>query len=110
MYKIPLINAPNQTFNCKIPVDGRNVHLKFNISYNEVGGFWNMTLIDAATDKVLIANLPLLSTKGSSANILQFYSHLGIGSAYVVKLTNDAEPLSADNLGTDYCLLWGDSQ
>lgn len=109
MYRIPLTNAPNQTFSCKVPVDGQNLNFKFAFSYNEVGGFWSMSLADYSTEKDLLTNVSLLSTKGASANILQFYRHLGIGSAYVVKLSDDAKPLSADNLGTDYCLLWGDT-
>lgn len=109
VYKIPLTNAPNQTFNCKIPVDGRNLSLKFQIAYNEVGCFWNMTLTDAATDKVLLTNVPLLPTSGQYANILAFYDYLNLGSAYVIRLTKDIKSLTADNLGEDYCLLWGDT-
>lgn len=111
MYEIPLTTEPNQSFKANIPVDGRNIELKFDIRYNTIAEYWVMTVTDPLTDKVLIDSLPLLTGQYPAANILEQYSHLRIGSAVIVNTSTidiSNEP-NDKNLGCDYILIWGDT-
>ncbi|MDU5080226.1 hypothetical protein [uncultured Tissierella sp.] len=111
MYEIPLTTEPNQSFKATIPVDGKNIELKFNIRYNTIAEYWVMTVADALTDEILIDSVPLLTGQYPAANLLEQYSYLRIGSAVMVNTSTidlSDEP-NDKNLGTDYILVWGDT-
>ena len=111
MYEIPLTTEPNQNFKITIPVNGKNLELKFNIRFNTVANYWVMTVIDALSDDILIDSLPLLTGRYPAANILEQYSYLEIGSAVIINTSTidiSDEP-NDKNLGTDYILVWGDN-
>lgn len=108
--KIPLTTAPNQKFTCTLAVDGQNKTLSFFVAWNSVTGYWVMDITDEATGTILLSAIPLIPGDPPAANILEQYSYLGIGSAYVVNTgSTTAESPSESNLGTDWILIWGDT-
>lgn len=110
MYKIPLTNSPNQTFSTTIPINGENKSFVFNLKYNYIAKYWLLTISDAATEQILIANIPLLSSTFDFASILKQFEYKLIGNAYVIPVYDFS--LSAPdntNIGTDFALMWGDN-
>lgn len=105
MYSIiPITSKPRNTFSCKIPVDGKNVTLVFTTRYNEIAGYWNVTVSDT-NGLILINNLPMLPGQ----NILEQYSYLEIGSACIIPAHQmEDEYPNAENLGGDWLLVWSD--
>ena len=67
--------------------------------------------MDDLTDKVLVTSIPLYSGKYPAANLLEQYSYLRIGSAWLVKVNQDTKSDYPNdmNLGTDFLLMWGDT-
>ena len=110
MYKVPLSNYPNQTFSTAIPVNGQNLYFVFNLWYNYAAGYWLMTITDQQTEKVLISNLPLLSSTYDFANMLRQYGYKMIGNAYIApKSGNKLSMPDNTNISTDFVLLWSDN-
>lgn len=102
---IPITAKPRNTFSCKIPVDGKNVTLVFTTRYNEIAGYWNVTVSDT-NGLILINNLPMLPGQ----NILEQYSYLEIGSACIIPAHQmEDEYPNAENLGGDWLLVWSDT-
>lgn len=102
---IPITAAPNQTFNCKVSVDGKNLVLHFRTRFNEVAGYWLVSLSDSKGNEYIV-NMPILPAE----NLLEQYSYLGIGSAFIIKSSaiTDVWP-TANTLGTEWSLLWSDT-
>lgn len=111
MYVIPVSTAPNQTFNCTVPIDGKNRPLTFKLRYNNIGEYWNLTVIDARTKETLIDALPLMVGEYPAANLLEQYDYLNLGSAVIVKEgdLDKSENPNDTNLGSEYYLVWGDT-
>jgi hypothetical protein len=111
MYVIPLTTRPNQTFNCTIPIDGDNRPLSFQLRYNAVAKYWNLTVIDALTKKTLIDALALMVGEYPAANLLEQFSYMGLGSATIVREGEIPTYENPDDktLGTEYYLVWGDT-
>jgi len=111
MFIIPTDTKPNQNFRCVIPVDGRNLALQFALEYNSEAEYWIMSLTDDVGGEVLVDSLPLIAGVFPSANLLEQYSFLRIGSAVMVGTNPDNPPVMPDehNLGTDFQLVWGDT-
>lgn len=109
MYQtIPIDNSPNQVFNCNLLVDGLNLRLRFLIRYNEVAEYWNMTLRNPVTGVDYITSTPLVS---SYINLLEQYSYLKIGSAYLLKTGNVLNDYPNDvQLGNVFRLVWSDTE
>jgi hypothetical protein len=107
MYIIPLATDPNQTFSCTIPVDGKNITFYFFLRFNTEAKYWAMDIMDKNKNMIL-SSIPLIS----KANLLEQYSYLNIGSAYILKtdktLSSDAP--NEYNLGVDFILVWGDTE
>lgn len=102
---IPITSAPNQTFNCKIPIDGKNITIYFFARFNEISGYWLITLSDEK-GKDYVTNLPVLPAE----NILEQFSYLAIGSAFILKSEAVKEQWpSGDTLGSDWYLVWSDT-
>jgi hypothetical protein len=111
MYIIPLTTEPNQTFNCTIPIDGRNRRFSFDLRYNSIAEYWNLTVKDGVTGGMLIDAIPLMRGEYPAANLLEQFSYMKIGSAVIVhqgKLPPGVDPDYA-NLGTEFFLVWGDT-
>lgn len=70
-----------------------------------------MSVTDSITDKSLITGLPLIDSMYPSSNLLKQYTHLNIGSAYLIKINPDNMDYkpNENNLGKDFILVWGDN-
>ena len=103
---IPLTNAPNQTLNVSLSVDGNVLRLTLFITYSEMAQYWVMSVSDSAGN-LLLSSIPLISGAWPASNILAQFGYLKIGSAYVLSLGNvpDDYP-NADELGGSFVLLW----
>ena len=107
---VPLTSDPNQTFQIALTVDGRKLTLKIHLRYNEMAGYWVMSIANPSTGILYIDSLPLVSGDYPAHNLLGQYAYLGIGSAYLYNAGNVAADRPDDtNLGTDWLLLWGDT-
>lgn len=102
---IPITSKPNNTFSCKIPVDSANLTLVFKTHYNEVAGYWIVS-VSKGDGTELIHNLPMLPAQ----NILEQFSYMEIGAACILSSRQVAEQWpNADNLGSEWLLVWGDT-
>ncbi|MCL6442075.1 MAG: hypothetical protein K6T83_01190 [Alicyclobacillus sp.] len=108
---VPITPGQNQTVTCTLPVDGGNVTLTFDFTWNGQGGYWFATITDDAGN-ILLDGIPIITGQYPAANILRQYQHLGIGSAYVVPAATSGLADNADysNLGSDFLLIWSDSE
>lgn len=107
MYIVPLTISPNQTFTSTIPIEDKMIKLFFFLRYNTEQKCWEMDLQDAEKNP-LIHSIPLIC----GLNILEQYSYLSIGSAYVVKVDTNilGDRPNEFNLGKEFLLVWGDTQ
>lgn len=102
---VPITAMPNYTFSSKIPVDGQNIVLGFELQYNELAGYWIVTIRDEHGND-LIAGMPVMPAQ----NILEQYGYLQIGSAYIVPVQTVVEQWpSRYTLGAQWYLIWGDT-
>jgi hypothetical protein len=110
-YKIlPLTPNANQSFTCTLPIDSKNISLAFTFTYNEFGGYWFMSVMDAKTKTMLLDAVPLVTGEFPAADILGQYEYLNIGSAAIVPTSSLMTDIpDFNNLGTEYVLLWGDT-
>ena len=107
---IPLTSDPNQQFQITLSVDDSNRTLSFSLSYNEMAEYWIMAITDPAMNTVLLDSIPLVPGDYPAANILSQYAYFGIGSAYVIKASENTQDIpGANNLGTDFLLVWSDT-
>lgn len=107
MYIVPLTTNPNQKFTSTIPIDGKKIKFNFFLRFNTEAKYWVLDVYNSQNDS-LIVSLNLVC----GLNLLEQYSYLGIGSAYIYKVDNS---LTDDipneyNLGTDFYLVWGDTK
>lgn len=111
MYKIPLTNSPNQSFNVIVPVNDENKDLTLTLNYNEVADYWSLTIADTQTGQDLVSQIPMLESYNDFSNILVQLGYLEIGSAFVIAIeeTKLCRP-DSDDLGTKYILVWGDNE
>lgn len=136
LQQIPLTTSPNQQLTASLTVDGSPLTLNLGINYNEMAGYWLMSITDV-NQNLLVASVPMICGSYPAANLLKQQRYLGIGSAYVVNVSNlvpsqggdtgygeggyGAGPYGGDsgeggldypnntNLGTDFQLWWGDT-
>jgi len=115
---IPLTDAPIQSFAVQLAVDGGTLTLQLTVRYNEIAGCWVMTVSDASGN-LLLDSVPMLTGAWPAANLLEQFSYLAIGSAYVLNVSGaetvteeldwpQLEP-GAQVWGKDFLLLWGDT-
>lgn len=111
MVRIPLYPYPNQTFQCRVPVNGQNKNFRFNLWYNEQAKYWLLTLIDVDKEEVIFSNLPLLCSGVYFHDILSQLGYKEIGMCFVVPTSKDNVGMPNDkNLGTSYIVVWGDNE
>ena len=104
-----MTNDPNQTFQTTMEVNGKNLTLKFNVRYNEIAGYWVMTVMDSQNN-ILLDSIPIITGVYPAANILGQYAYLLIGSAVVINNGNAKLDSPDDStLGTDFLLAWADN-
>ena len=111
MFIIPTDAKPNQQMRCVVPIDGKNLALLFSLKYNTEAEYWILSVTDDLSGETLIDSLPLIAGVYPSANLLEQYNFLQIGSAVMVKTNPDNPSVIPDgfNLGTDFQLVWGDT-
>ena len=107
---IPLTNSPNQTIQVTLLVDGSNLTLQLGFRYNSMAGYWVMQIVEPNSGQIILDSIPLVTGLYPAANILNQYSYMQIGSAYLVKvgITDNDYPDDTD-LGTDFVLIWSDT-
>lgn len=107
MYVIPLTTSPNQKFTSTIPIDGKKIKFNFFLRYNTEANYWVLDVYNAKNQS-LIVSLNLVC----GLNLLAQYSYLNIGSAYIAKVDKSlADDIPNEyNLGTDFVLVWGDTE
>lgn len=109
---VPLTTSPNQSFMISLPINNKNIKLLLDLSYKEACQYWSMTIKDPQTKKEILSNIPLITggLNAKSANILQQYQYLELGSAFVVKTTDINLDYPDDKtLGSEFVLVWGDN-
>ena len=106
MYIVPLTTSPNQTFTSTIPVDGKKIKFNFFLRYNTEAQYWFLDISNSSNIS-LLASINLVC----GLNLLEQYSYLNIGSAYIVKVDSSLVDDSPNeyNLGSTFVLLWGDT-
>nr|DAY89325.1 MAG TPA: hypothetical protein [Caudoviricetes sp.] len=107
MYIIPTTTSPNQTFTSTIPIDGKKIKLYFFLRYNTEQNCWQMD-ISNSDKEILVSSVPLIC----GLNLLEQYSYLGIGAAYIAKIDNNinSDRPNDKNLGNTFLLVWGDTE
>lgn len=107
---VPLTPSSNQSLSCTLPVDSGNITLKFQFTYNSIAGYWFVSVTDK-TNRLLLDSVPLVTGNYPAANLLRQYQYLGIGSAYVVPASSGLSGIpDFDSLGTNYVLIWSDTE
>lgn len=107
---VPLTPSPNQTFAVNLQVDGAPLTLQLTVSWNEMAGYWVLSISDAAGN-LLIDSIPLITGWYPAANLLAQYGYLKIGSAFIL---NEGSLAFSDypgrnDLGSGFVLLWGNT-
>lgn len=106
---IPLTASPNQNFKSTVQVDGGPITLEFTISWNQMAGYWVMSISNSA-GVLLVDSLPLVTGWYPAANILSQFGYLKIGSAFILNEgSTDADYPTRNDLGSAFVLLWGDT-
>jgi hypothetical protein len=107
LFIVPLTTSPNQKFTSTIPIDGKKIKFNFFLRFNTEAKYWVLDVYNSENDS-LIVSLNLVC----GLNLLEQYSYLNIGSAYIYKVDNslfDDIP-NEYNIGSDFYLVWGDTK
>ena len=108
---VPTTSKPNNSFNVLLSVDDANRFLQLFLRYNPIGEYWAMDVFDGYTGNIYIANMPLVTAEGDPAsNLLRQLEYLGLGCCSIVRVSEgSADRPGLDSLGTDFALVWGDT-
>lgn len=110
MQQIPISSLQNQSFQTTVVVNGNNVTLGIVLRFNEVAGYWVMTISNPTTNTVILDSIPLFADIYPAGNLLGQYEYLEIGEWYLVNVSGTTIDIpNSSNLGTDYLLLVGDN-
>lgn len=102
---VPFEAIPNHRFSCVVPIDGGNTKLRFYMRYNEIATYWVVDI--SKDDEVVLSSLPLKPAQ----NILEQFSYLGIGSAYILPKSEAAKQWpEANDFSSEWVVWWGDTQ
>lgn len=106
---VPLTPSPQQELVAQLVVDGKPLTLNLEISFSEMAGYWVMAIRDSAGN-LLVDSIPMVCGWYPAANLLAQYQYLQIGSAYLLNLgASDSDYPGSTDLGTNFVLLWGDT-
>jgi hypothetical protein len=107
---VTLSNSPRQQFPVNLTVNGEQLQLNLVIAYNEVSQYWVMSISDIDNNP-LITDVPLLTGEYPSANLLNQYQYMLIGSAYIFDVGSiiDDDYPNSQELGIQFVLVWGDN-
>jgi len=87
LQQVPLTNSPNQTLTVNLEVDGKPLTLNLTVDYNEMAGYWIISISDI-NNNLLIDSIPMLCGSYPAANLLQQQRYLAIGSAFIINTGN----------------------
>lgn len=116
---VPLTAGQNQSITSTLPVDGGNITLSFQFTWNGQGNYWWMSITQGST--LLLDAIPLLPGQYPAANVLRQYQYLQIGSAYLIPnggglpenptftTLGTQIPTSASTPVSTYLLVWTDN-
>lgn len=108
--QVPVDSSPNQEFDTTLEIDGSSINLRFKLRYNDMAGYWVMTISDPATGAILLDSIPMITGADPYINLLGQFRHLELGSAFLYKAGNTAlDYPDSGNLGTDFLLIWSDT-
>ena len=96
---IPLTNAPNQTLNVNLTVDGAALSLTLILRYSAMCGYWLMSIY-TVTGVLLVDSIPLITGAWPAANLLEQQRYLGIGSWYIVNASNTTPQVVSQGYGS----------
>lgn len=107
MYIVPITSNPNQTFTSTIPIDNSSIKFNFFLKYNTESSCWVLDIKDSGNNGI-VTGINLVT----GVNLLEQYSYLKIGSAYLAKVdTSLTDDLPTEyNLGTKFLLIWDDTK
>jgi hypothetical protein len=107
---VPVSSFPNQQFQVTLEVNGQVLRLNLTIRFNEMAGYWVLTIADTLNN-ILVDSIPMLTGTWPAANLLKQYQYLQIGSIYIVNNTNNptTDYPNSTNLGSDFIMIWGDN-
>lgn len=95
---VPLSTAPNQSIVANLTVDGNALTLNLTIKYNQMAGYWIMSVSDV-NNNLLVDSIPMTTGGYPAANLLQQQRYLDIGSAYIVNVANANNGTTGAGLG-----------
>lgn len=106
---LPIKQNSNQTFSCILPIDGKNRQFWFNLEWNALGDYWQLSVKDLVNGKEVVNNTPLCPINYPYNNIISNLQYKNIGSLYVINLNGKDTKPTYENLATDFSLVWGDT-
>lgn len=108
---IQISALPNQTFNATLTVDGKKLTIRIQLRWNIQAQYWVMSIINIKTGDYYVDDIPLMAGVMPTVNLLQPHNYLKIGSCYIVNISGtDSDIPDQYNLGSDFILLWGDTE
>ena len=107
---------PEPGINRSLSINGGTVSLQLSVSYNAMGGFWQMNIADQ-TGTPIVGPVPTATGAYTAGNILAPYQYMNIGSAFVINVSGIVDTVNGvpvdrreTNLGTGYvCYFWDDN-
>ena len=97
LQQVPITNSPNQTLAVQLTVDGLSITLNLTISFDEMAGYWVMSISDV-NNNLLIDSIPMICGNYPAANLLEQQVYLAIGSAFIIN-TGNSVPTNGENYG-----------
>lgn len=109
IYIIPINLDINQNFNCNLPLKNNgNQNFNFDLTWNPIGEYWQLTIKDLTNNKSIINSKPLYIIKSPYGNLLEEVSYKEVGSLYLINLKGNYERPTYYNLSSDFLLAWSD--
>ena len=103
---IPMEEITNYKFSCIVTIDEGTIDLGFHLMYNDIIDYWTVDVFKQETE--VITAYPLIPAQ----NILEQFSYLKIGSAWIVhqsEIDLNEEWPSANTLASKWYVVWGDT-
>jgi hypothetical protein len=106
---VPLTTAPNQQLVVSLNVNGVAIDLYISLHYNEIAGWWVMTIANAA-GQILLSSVPFITGSEPAGNLLGQFQYMGFGGATVINASQAANDFPSNTqLGADFFLVWYDN-
>ena len=106
---LPIKQSISQTFDCVLPVDSQNRQFRFNLEWNAIGEYWQLSVVDLVSGVEVVNNQPICQIVYPYNNVISRLSYKKIGSLYVVNLNGTNDRPTYENLSSDFAIVWGDT-